>query len=131
MIVSPDIAAGSTGDMDIPCVDITSGLPFKPRRVDTLWVDEDGGGTFNSGSRGMAHLLDGTSIVRQGMAFQSFPIIGGNTYWDIYIGAWIVSGVGYLLTLTNSGVATTLRFTRTKIGTGYSAVGMVEVWGTP
>lgn len=131
MIEEKTKVAGNSDPIDIPCLDIVSGVPFKPRRVDVCWVDENGGGTFNAGSRGIAHLTDGTALVAEKMAFQSFPILGGNTYWDIYVGAWIVSGNGFLVNIITSGVATTLRQGFTVVGAGYPAVGTIEIWGSP
>lgn len=125
-------ATALNADFDFPCIDEDSGLPFRPRFVTLDMSDEDGGGTFNTGSEGRSRLTDGTIVGRQGCSFvQVVAAVYTGKHSDIYTGLWIVpAGDGFGMATFASALATTLRFRAiSKFGAGYEGRGIFDVWG--
>jgi hypothetical protein len=125
-------ATALNADFDFPCIDEGSGLPFRPRFVTMTMSDEDGGGTFNTGSEGRASLTDGMTVGRQGCSFvQVVAAVYTGRHTDIYTALWIVpAGNGFGMATFASALATTVRFRAiTKFGAGFEGRGTFDVWG--
>lgn len=126
--VTQRTVAQGDGDEDIPCIDEATGTPFRPRYVHII------AGTLGQlqGSSGMGKLTDGNNVIVPGYCICGEP----NTRLVLFRPDFIIfassGAAGFVGTLVNSGVATTLRINWFALfGVGEVVDAIVRIEGNP
>lgn len=134
MRVVMDIAAGQGGGtVEVGCIDDADGVtPFTPKYARLSSVDQDGGGTWNTGSDGWAMYGDGQTIVRYGCLAVYYAVTFQIRAYDFINAYWgNLAGNQTYLVPVSATTTQKLKWSITDVGGGYPGDLVLDVWGVP